>query len=122
MHRRGTERRRFVRVDEQVVASVERTGEQRHDVQTLNFSAGGVLLLHDEYVEAGTELRITLSLDDDGSLDFVARVVRVRSLSDHHHVVAAEFVGGSAGDHRRLQDVIGRHLTPPAPTPPPLTA
>ena len=45
MQRRGSERRRFVRVHDNLVASVEPTSLGVADGHTLNFSVGGVLLL-----------------------------------------------------------------------------
>jgi hypothetical protein len=123
MQRRGSERRRFVRVDDHLVASVEPTGLGAADGHTLNFSVGGVLLLLETFIEPGTELRVVLQLDDDEQMTFDARVVRCRTQSDHAHEIAAEFVGGQAGDHRRLQDEISRRVgRAPVPQPPPLTA
>jgi c-di-GMP-binding flagellar brake protein YcgR len=120
--RRGSERRRFVRVDDNLVASVEQVADGPTDALTLNFSAGGVLMLLDHYVEPSTPLRVALQLEPgEQPLEFSARVVRTRTLSDHSHEVAAEFVGGSAADQRRLQDEIARRTTR-APAPPPLTA
>jgi len=121
MHRRGIERRRFVRIDDEVVASVERTGEPERDGRTLNFSAGGVLLLLDEYIDQGCDLQVALAFDDDTVVRFAARVVRIRTLSDHTHEIAAEFIGGSAEEQRRLQEQIARR-TNTAPAPPPLSA
>jgi hypothetical protein len=128
MHRRGSERRRFIRVDDEVVASIVRTGsEPGTDTRTLNFSAGGVLLASAEYIEQGTEVRVALHLTDGHEpvlVEFAARVIRVRSRSDHLHEVAVELVGGSAADQRALQDEIARRVGTPPPTPslPPLTA
>jgi c-di-GMP-binding flagellar brake protein YcgR len=123
MQRRGSERRKFVRVDDDVIASVEPTGQPAADGHTLNFSVGGVLLLLERTIASGTPLRVVLRLDDESEIAFDARVVRCRTRSDHAHEIAAEFVGGSAADHRRLQDEIsmrvGREPVPPLP---PLTA
>ena len=123
MQRRGSERRKFVRVDDNVVASVEPTGQAAADGHTLNFSVGGVLLLLERTIPSGTPLRVVLRPDEDTELAFDARVVRCRTQSDYAHEIAAEFVGGSAADHRRLQDEIsrrvGREHVPPLP---PLTA
>jgi c-di-GMP-binding flagellar brake protein YcgR len=121
MHRRGAERRRFVRIDDEVVASVERTGAPGKDGRTLNFSAGGVLMLLDEYIDQGSDLSVALSFDDDTVVRFAARVVRIRTLSDRTHEIAAEFIGGSAEEQRRLQEQIARR-THDAPSPPPLSA
>ncbi len=126
MQRRGAERRRFVRVADEVVASVTESGSPAHDSRTLNFSAGGVLFASDHYLDAGTNLTVSLRLDEDEQdlLVFEARVIRVRSISDHTHEVAAEFVGGSAADQRRLQEHIATRVSALAPPPafPPLTA
>lgn len=121
--RRGTERRRFVRVDDHLVASVEPIGAGSADGHTLNFSVGGVLLLLETYIVPGTSLRITLQLDEGEQMAFDAHVVRCRTQSDHAHEVAAEFVGGSVADHRLLQDEISRRVgREPVPPTPPLTA
>ena len=124
MQRRGSERRRFVRVDDNLVASVEPTGLGPADGHTLNFSIGGVLLLLEDFIAPGTELRVVLQLNEaDEQMSFQARVVRCRTQSDHAHEIAAEFVGGSAGDHRRLQDEISRRVgREPVPPAPPMTA
>ncbi len=123
MHRRGHERRRFVRVDDMLVASVEQTGEPARDATTLNFSAGGVLLLLEDYLPAGSELDVAIRLKaPDELVRFTARVVRTRSLSDHQHEVAAEFVGGSAEAQRTLQERIAQHAPAPVGGPPKLTA
>jgi hypothetical protein len=115
MTRRGSERRRFVRVAEEVVASVVAIGDHvGRDGRTLNFSAGGVLLLHPSRIESGTDIRVTLRLPDvEGGLTFEARVIRVRTQHDHAHEIAAEFVGGSLEDQRRLQETIAERLAPP---------
>jgi c-di-GMP-binding flagellar brake protein YcgR len=118
--RRGIERRRFVRVAEQGIASVISTGRAARDGHTLNFSAGGVLLVFDHYIAPWTPVRISLNIDSD-IVSFEALVVRVRTLSDHTHEIAAEFVGGSAADQRRLQQLITTRLAP-TPSLPPLTA
>ena len=124
MQRRGSERRRFVRVHDHLVASVEPTGHGHADGHTLNFSVGGVLLLLESFIEPGTELRVVLELDEaDEQIAFDARVVRCRTHSDRAHEVAAEFVGGSIADHRRLQDEISRRVgREPVPPVPPMTA
>jgi c-di-GMP-binding flagellar brake protein YcgR len=124
MQRRGSERRRFIRVDDHLVASVEPTGSSPADGHTLNFSVGGVLLLLETFIEPGTELRIVLQLDEaDEQMAFQARVVRCRTQSDHAHEIAAEFVGGQVADHRRLQDEISRRVgREPVPPAPPMTA
>jgi c-di-GMP-binding flagellar brake protein YcgR len=124
MQRRGSERRKFVRVDDTLVASVEPTGHAAGAAgHTLNFSAGGVLLLLPATLAAGTPLRVVLRPDEETEIAFDARVVRCRTQSDHAHEIAAEFVGGSAADHRRMQDEISRRVgREPVPPLPPLTA
>jgi hypothetical protein len=75
--------------------------------RTLNFSAGGVLFLSPTPLEAGQDVDIVLRLPNDREdLPFAARVVRVRSVSDRSHEVAAEFLGGDAGSQRALLDYI----------------
>jgi PilZ domain len=99
------ERRRFVRVAEEVVTSVVTIDDGvGRDGRTLNFSAGGVLLLHPTRIESGTDIRVTLRVPD---------VVRVRTQHDHAHEIAAEFLGGSVEDQRRLQETIAERLAPP---------
>jgi len=123
MQRRGSERRKFVRVDDNVVASVEPTGQAAADGHTLNFSVGGVLLLLERTIPSGTPLRVVLRLEDESEIAFDARVVRCRTQSDYAHEIAAEFVGGSAADHRRMQDEISRRVgREPVPPLPPMTA
>jgi hypothetical protein len=126
VQRRGSERRRFVRVADEVVASVTLLGGSARDGRTLNFSAGGVLFEFEQYLDPGTDLSVVLRLDDESTdlLEFDARVVRVRTMSDHVHEIAAEFVGGSAADQRRLQEHIASRVNAlmPPPAVPPLTA
>jgi len=85
MQRRGSERRKFVRVDDTLVASVEPTGLPGADSHTLNFSAGGVLLLLESTIAPGTPLRVVLRPDEETELAFDARVVRCRTQSDFAH-------------------------------------
>jgi hypothetical protein len=125
VQRRGSERRRFVRIADEIVASVTSLGSPARDGRTLNFSAGGVLFELDQYLEPGTDLQVVLRLDEDEALMvFEARIVRTRSMSDHVHEIAAEFVGGSAADQRRLQEHIAARVDALVPPPalPPLTA
>ena len=106
-----------------LVASIEQTGEPERGGTTLNFSAGGVLLLLEDYIPAGAELDVAIRLTaPDELVRFAARVVRTRSISDHQHEVAAEFVGGSAEDQRTLQERIALHAPAPVGGPPKLTA
>jgi len=61
-----------------------------------------------------SDIRVTLRVPDvDDGLSFDARVVRVRTQHDHAHEIAAEFVGGSLEDQRRLQETIAERLAPP---------
>lgn len=114
MQRRGRERRRFVRVADDVVVELAPIGGAgRRDAQTLNFSAGGVLVLAEAPLPVGAAVRATLHLDDEERpLEFDGRVRRVRTLSDHTHEIAVEFEGGSAGDQRALQDLIAERVGP----------
>jgi hypothetical protein len=109
--RRGSERRRFVRVTEEVVVSVTRRGEAAlSDGRTLNFSAGGVLLELPQPFPVGTEVEVVLRLQADRLLPLTARIIRVRTLSDHHHEVACELTGGSVADQRALQQLIAERV------------
>ncbi len=85
------------------------------DGHTLNFSVGGVLLLLERTIPSRHAAARGAAADEDESeIAFDARVVRCRTQSDHAHEIAAEFVGGSAADHRRLQDEISRRVGPRA--------
>ena len=109
MRRRGAERRRFVRVAEQLVVSctARPDAEDRFDGQTLNFSAGGILLVSPTILPIGQSVDLVLRVpDDDSDLRLDARVVRVRSLSDAHHEIAVEFIGGDTGSQRALQTLL----------------
>ncbi len=117
--RRGSERRRFVRVADEVVVSVTRCGDQEpNDGRTLNFSAGGVLLALPEPLPVGTDVDVVLRIEADRLLPLQARVVRVRTLSDHCHEVACELRGGSVAEHRELQQLIAERVSAPAPIAP----
>ncbi len=121
MQRRGSERRRFVRLAEAVKVEIAVADDTPAlDSQMLNFSLGGVLLDSAEALEVGRNVEVALRLEgDDTPLRFGARVVRVRTVSDHSYEVALEFVGGSAGAQRVLQEQIAKRLghagTPEAP-------
>jgi c-di-GMP-binding flagellar brake protein YcgR len=110
--RRGADRRRFTRVDGSLVVACKPVAPGPEPIagRTLNFSAGGVLFVSPTPVEAGIDVEIVLRLppgDDD--VRFTARVVRVRTLSDHAHELAAEFAGGDASAQRALLDYIAEH-------------
>ena len=65
--RRGSERRRFVRVADEVIVSVTRCGEaDAGDGRTLNFSVGGVLLALPRPFPAGTELESSCAWTPSG--------------------------------------------------------
>ena len=109
MRRRGAERRRFVRVAEQLVVSCTARveAEDRFDSQTLNFSAGGILLVSPTILPIGQNVDLVLRVpDDDSDLRLDARVIRVRSLSDTRHEIAVEFTGGDTGSQRALQTML----------------
>ena len=117
--RRGAERRRFVRVSDEVVVSITRCGDpEASDGRTLNFSAGGVLLALPEPLPVGCDIDVVLRLEDDRLLPLQARVIRVRTMSDHNHEVACELLGGSVGEHRALQQLIIERVRTPAPRAP----
>ncbi len=119
MHRRGRERRRFVRVADDVGVEIATAADTPHaDSRMLNFSLGGVLVVAGEPLPVGRDVHIALRPDGDAQpLSFEARVVRVRTLSDYEHELALEFVGGTTADQRALQEQIARRLahTPHAP-------
>ncbi len=107
--RRGEERRRFVRVAEQLVVScTPRPNEDdRFDGSTLNFSAGGILLVSPTILPIGQAVDLVLRVPDDNSdLKLEGRVLRVRSLSDNHHEIAVEFAGGDMASQRALQELL----------------
>lgn len=109
MRRRRGERRRFVRIAEQLVVScTPRPNEDdRFDGSTLNFSAGGILLISPTLLPIGQAVELVLRVPDDTS-DFKldGRVLRVRSLSDSHHEIAVEFTGGDTASQRALQELL----------------
>jgi c-di-GMP-binding flagellar brake protein YcgR len=109
MRRRGAERRRFVRVAEQLVVSCTPrvAADDQFDGRTLNFSAGGILLISPTILPIGQAVDLVLRVpDDDSDLRLDARVIRVRSLSDTHHEIAVEFTGGDTGSQRALQQLL----------------
>jgi c-di-GMP-binding flagellar brake protein YcgR len=111
----GGERRRFTRVADELVVSCtpHRTPPPAVEGRTLNFSAGGVLVASPTALDAGMDVDIVLRIPGEPSdLSFPARVVRVRTLSDTHHEVAAEFVGGDAAAQRALLRFIEARATP----------
>ncbi len=113
---RRSERRQFVRVADEMVVAVAPSGdEQPAGGRTLNFSLGGVLLASERRVDVGTDVEVSLRIDEPGeapTIEFSARVVRCRTLSDHYHELALEFSTGSAADQLALQELIARRLTP----------
>lgn len=115
MQRRGGERRQFVRVADEVVVAVTPFGDAPAGGRTLNFSLGGVLLASERRLDVGTDVEVGLRVDEpDGprTIEFTARVVRCRTLSDRYHELALEFAGGSAADQLALQELIARRMTP----------
>jgi c-di-GMP-binding flagellar brake protein YcgR len=106
---RGAERRRFVRVAEELVVSCtpQPNAEDAFDGTTLNFSAGGILLVSPTTIPVGHAVDLVLRVpghENDLRLD--ARVIRVRSLSDVRHEIAIEFTGGDPVSQRELQQVL----------------
>jgi c-di-GMP-binding flagellar brake protein YcgR len=109
VRRRRGERRRFVRVAEQLVVScTPRPDEDDHfDARTLNFSAGGILLISPTILPIGQAVDLVLRIpDDDSDLKLDGRVLRVRSLSDTHHEIAVEFTGGDTASQRAMQELL----------------
>jgi c-di-GMP-binding flagellar brake protein YcgR len=107
--RQGAERRRFTRIAEELVVRFEALDEQpsREQGRTLNLSAGGVLILAHQPLPQGQRIRVVLALPgDDSPIEITGQVGRVRSLSDHVHEVAIEFVEGNIGVQRTLLDYI----------------
>jgi c-di-GMP-binding flagellar brake protein YcgR len=109
VRRRRGERRRFVRVAEQLVVScTPRPNEEaQFDGRTLNFSAGGILLISPTILPIGQAVDLVLRIpDDDSDLKLDGRVLRVRSLSDTHHEIAVEFTGGDTASQRAMQELL----------------
>jgi c-di-GMP-binding flagellar brake protein YcgR len=109
MRRRRGERRRFVRVAEQLIVScTPRPNDEDHfDGRTLNFSAGGIMLISPTTLPIGQSVDLVLRIpDDDSDLKLLGRVLRVRSLSDSHHEIAVEFTGGDTASQRALQELL----------------
>jgi c-di-GMP-binding flagellar brake protein YcgR len=98
-----------VRVAEQLVVScTPRPNEDDHfDARTLNFSAGGILLISPTTLPIGQAVDLVLRIpDDDSDLKLDGRVLRVRSLSDTHHEIAVEFTGGDTASQRAMQELL----------------
>jgi c-di-GMP-binding flagellar brake protein YcgR len=109
MRRRRGERRRFVRVAEQLVVSCTPRPNDNEpiDGRTLNFSAGGIMLISPTLLPIGQAVDLVLRVPDDNSdLRLDGRVLRVRSLSDSHHEIAVEFTGGDTSSQRALQELL----------------
>jgi c-di-GMP-binding flagellar brake protein YcgR len=109
MRRRKGERRRFVRVAEQLVVSCtpRPNDDEPIDGRTLNFSAGGIMLISPTLLPIGQAVDLVLRVPDDNSdLRLDGRVLRVRSLSDSHHEIAVEFMGGDTSSQRALQELL----------------
>lgn len=109
MRRRKGERRRFVRVAEQLVVSCtpRPNDDEPIDGRTLNFSAGGIMLISPTLLPIGQAVDLVLRVPDDNSdLHLDGRVLRVRSLSDSHHEIAVEFTGGDTSSQRALQELL----------------
>ncbi len=82
-------------------------GPGQFDGQTLNFSAGGILLVSPTALPIGQEVELVLRVPDDTSdLKLDGKVLRVRSLSDAHHEIAIEFTGGDMASQRALQELL----------------
>ena len=108
-----------MRMADEVGVTFIRCGEaDAGDGRTLNFSAGGVLLALPRPFPAGTELEVVLRLDAERLMTLPARVVRSRTMSDHHHEVACELTGGSVADQRALQELIAERVGVPTPITP----
>lgn len=108
MRRRGAERRRFVRVADQFVVSCTPLPDQegQFDGQTLNFSAGGIMLISPTTLPIGQKVELVLRVTDDSEVKLGGQVLRVRSLSDTHHEIAVEFTGGDMASQRALQELL----------------
>jgi c-di-GMP-binding flagellar brake protein YcgR len=109
VRRRRGERRRFVRVAEQLVVSCtpRPNADDRFDGSTLNFSAGGIMLISPTTLPIGQAVELVLRVPDDNSdLKLDGRVLRVRSLSDSHHEIAVEFTGGDMASPVALQELL----------------
>jgi c-di-GMP-binding flagellar brake protein YcgR len=107
--RQSSERRRFVRIAEElVVACTPQPGAQATvDGTTLNFSAGGILLVSRVPMPVGQDVDLILRVPgEEADMRLDARVVRVRTLSDVRHEVAVEFTGGDASSQRALQELL----------------
>jgi c-di-GMP-binding flagellar brake protein YcgR len=126
---RGAERRRFVRVHEELVVSCtpQPSVVDAFDGTTLNFSVGGILLISPTTIPVGHNVELVLRVPGEahGDLRLDARVVRVRSHSDVRHEIAIEFTGGDPVAQRELQQLLeertgalgGDHHDPHEPIP-----
>jgi c-di-GMP-binding flagellar brake protein YcgR len=121
--RSPSERRRFARVAEELVVGCTPRSTGSISATTLNFSAGGVLFCAPRPLSAGQDVDVTLRLPGQREeLSFAARVVRVRTLSDHVHEIAAEFATGDAEAQRQLLDFIEERAAPELEPLPPISA
>jgi PilZ domain len=103
--RHHSDRRRFTRLDEDLVLDCRPRGEPVPvEGQTRNLSAGGVCFLADAPLPLFLDVTVTLHLPGDPEdLTFAGRVVRVRSLGDRTHEIAIEFAGAQVSAQRALQ-------------------
>ena len=107
--RHRSDRRRFTRLDEDLVLDCRPrgTGPTPVEGQTRNLSAGGVCFLADEPLPLLLDVTVTLHLPSDPEhVTFSGRVVRVRSLGDRTHEIAIEFADAQVMAQRALQDHI----------------
>ena len=83
-------------------------GRRSSTGSTLNFSAGGILLISPTTLPIGQAVELVLRVPDDDvrPASSTARVLRVRSLSDTHHEIAVEFTGGDMASQRALQELL----------------
>jgi c-di-GMP-binding flagellar brake protein YcgR len=106
---RGAERRRFVRVHEELVVSCtpQPNVVDAFDGTTLNFSVGGILLVSPTTIPVGHAVELVLRVPGhESDLRLDARVIRVRSQSDVRHEIAIEFTGGDPVAQRELQQLL----------------
>ena len=112
--RRNLDRRRFARVDGELVVSCTALDEGPSSIETrtLNFSAGGVAFLTEERMTIGQHVQIVLQLPGDPEpLTVAGCVARLRSHSDSQHETAIEFFEGNVIAQRELITYIEQAMT-----------
>lgn len=108
----GDNRRSHQRIDVQLEGSYALGDpEQRHSLQTVNISEGGVLVIIESQVPDGAIMDILLKLPGARSaIPFPGRVIRNELLDDGNYLVGLRVVEIPTQDRLLLQNFIGKNL------------